>query len=248
MGQPDEIEYPNDAIKSWCLDCDYPLKGLTEKRCPECGREFNPRDTSTMRTPETPSRFAQWIMRPPGRRSFWLTIVGTAFTLACGAAPGGYLGFGFVILFWMLLLPAWGIRLFVWALACLLANNGRGLRIDRKSAQWLVIPGAFVLNMLLLFTWIPLRIGFLVSHSAMETLAADIITANVNPPSSKWVGIYRAENINKTNWGMYFTVSGTGPMQVGGFAYSPSGPPDFNAGEIAFHPIGGRWYAWYEDW
>ena len=30
-----------------CLDCRYPLKGLLEHRCPECGREFNPDDPST---------------------------------------------------------------------------------------------------------------------------------------------------------------------------------------------------------
>lgn len=26
----------------YCIDCKYHLKGLTEDRCPECGREFNP--------------------------------------------------------------------------------------------------------------------------------------------------------------------------------------------------------------
>lgn len=49
MGQPDQIERPIDAVASWCLGCDYPLNGLTENRCPECGREFNPRDPKSMR-------------------------------------------------------------------------------------------------------------------------------------------------------------------------------------------------------
>ena len=30
-----------------CLDCHYSLENLTENRCPECGRAFDPNDTST---------------------------------------------------------------------------------------------------------------------------------------------------------------------------------------------------------
>jgi len=30
-----------------CLDCDYQLVRLTQNRCPECGREFDPRDPNT---------------------------------------------------------------------------------------------------------------------------------------------------------------------------------------------------------
>lgn len=31
-----------------CFECDYPLLGLESRRCPECGREFDPADRSTM--------------------------------------------------------------------------------------------------------------------------------------------------------------------------------------------------------
>jgi hypothetical protein len=30
-----------------CLSCHYSLKNLTENRCPECGREFDPRYPNT---------------------------------------------------------------------------------------------------------------------------------------------------------------------------------------------------------
>jgi hypothetical protein len=30
-----------------CLSCGYDLRNLTEHRCPECGREFDPNDPST---------------------------------------------------------------------------------------------------------------------------------------------------------------------------------------------------------
>lgn len=38
---------PDSAV---CLKCGYLLRGLTEPRCPECGRAFDPRNPSTFRT------------------------------------------------------------------------------------------------------------------------------------------------------------------------------------------------------
>lgn len=32
----------------FCLGCDYPLHGLTSRRCPECGRKFDPNDLVTV--------------------------------------------------------------------------------------------------------------------------------------------------------------------------------------------------------
>src|SRR5688572_19241830 len=38
-----------------CIACHYSLANLTEHRCPECGREFDPDDPSTYKkTPRTP--------------------------------------------------------------------------------------------------------------------------------------------------------------------------------------------------
>ena len=40
---------PQDAT---CLQCGYPLRGLSSTHCPECGRAFDPADPLTMRTAE----------------------------------------------------------------------------------------------------------------------------------------------------------------------------------------------------
>lgn len=32
----------------FCIGCDYPLLGLTSRRCPECGRAFDPNDLATV--------------------------------------------------------------------------------------------------------------------------------------------------------------------------------------------------------
>lgn len=39
-----------------CLSCHYDLRNLAEHRCPECGREFDPSDSSTYEGLEVPRR------------------------------------------------------------------------------------------------------------------------------------------------------------------------------------------------
>src|SRR5688572_14959917 len=34
-----------------CMGCGYALRGLADPRCPECGREFDPDDWTTVREP-----------------------------------------------------------------------------------------------------------------------------------------------------------------------------------------------------
>ena len=38
---------PGDAPQKFCLDCGYPLDGLRDPRCPECGLGFDPLDAAT---------------------------------------------------------------------------------------------------------------------------------------------------------------------------------------------------------
>ncbi len=71
---------PHDAI---CLDCGYALRGLCclagesiyRRRCPECGRRFEPDD---------PSTFGRRRAPPP---SSWLLVVLTVGALAVALLP-----------------------------------------------------------------------------------------------------------------------------------------------------------------
>jgi hypothetical protein len=55
-------------IAARCLDCGYALRGLGGRRCPECGRPFDPAMPATMRL----------AGRPPGVvRRWWIGQVGT---------------------------------------------------------------------------------------------------------------------------------------------------------------------------
>jgi hypothetical protein len=45
-----------------CIDCKYDLSNLTENRCPECGRAFDPSDPNTFYIPRQLSpRFLLWL-------------------------------------------------------------------------------------------------------------------------------------------------------------------------------------------
>jgi len=73
----------------YCRRCRYPLQDLTEHRCPECGRSFDPDNHATFRA--SPRRVPRWLKRAT------VAFLGFAFvTAAYGAAyeaavqPGPY--------------------------------------------------------------------------------------------------------------------------------------------------------------
>jgi hypothetical protein len=47
----------------YCRGCDYPLKGLAEPRCPECGREFDPGNANTYLNKLRGQAFRKWMLR-----------------------------------------------------------------------------------------------------------------------------------------------------------------------------------------
>jgi len=58
------IAAPADGL---CLDCNYPLRGLAEPRCPECGRAFDPADAHTFNPGRPMPRWTRWWLKPAGR-------------------------------------------------------------------------------------------------------------------------------------------------------------------------------------
>ena len=66
-----------------CLGCNYPLRGLREPRCPECGRAFDPDDPWTMNIGRPMPPVVRRLIRPPGRAA-WIV-----FFVAIGAMLWG---------------------------------------------------------------------------------------------------------------------------------------------------------------
>lgn len=88
-----------------CLGCGYVLTGLSEPRCPECGRDFSFKDTSTY---STGPLFVRW--------KFWLP----GFVLAASA--------GTLLYFGLLVLAGWGVAVTLVAPFCVGAVVGYGCR------------------------------------------------------------------------------------------------------------------------
>src|SRR5690242_19490405 len=75
---------------SRCLGCDYPLRGLTEPRCPECGRAFDPRDITSVNVGRPLGAFGRLLVSPPGRWSYFVAYLPFLLLLWAAAYPGSY--------------------------------------------------------------------------------------------------------------------------------------------------------------
>ena len=68
----------DDLVVGFCIGCGYSLRGLSDHRCPECGRAFDPGNGKTfLKTPH--GHVARWLARPLG----WPVVV-LAFVAAGG--------------------------------------------------------------------------------------------------------------------------------------------------------------------
>jgi hypothetical protein len=65
-----------------CLGCGYALRGLSDTRCPECGRVFDPFDHKTMRVPGMSRK------PPPKPVPFSVGIIIYSVTVALGSVVG----------------------------------------------------------------------------------------------------------------------------------------------------------------
>ena len=88
-----------------CLGCGYVLTGLTEQRCPECGREFRIDDPSTY---STKPLFVRWRFWLPG---FMLATIGGVIL--------------YLLLIWV---AGWGVAVSIVAPFCIGAVVGYGCR------------------------------------------------------------------------------------------------------------------------
>ena len=84
-----------------CLGCNYPLRGLRDNRCPECGRRFDPDDPWTMNIGRPMPPLVRRLISPPARPA-WIVFFLAIGAILWGTAwlPGG----PFVLLGGMVLL------------------------------------------------------------------------------------------------------------------------------------------------
>lgn len=64
----DPDTFPEEEFPTWCLKCEYSLRGLTDNRCPECGTEF---DRGQLLVREYVLEWGKWMFSqsPYGKRA-----------------------------------------------------------------------------------------------------------------------------------------------------------------------------------
>jgi len=246
VGAEMEAVLPTDS-PACCLNCRYPLHGLTEPRCPECGRAFDPSDPTSMWVPGVPGKLARALLRPPGRLFDGLVIAVGVLVLLDAAVPGNTICFA-VVLVGMCLAAG-----FVWIVHLLgfLVTAGRYQRAalqDRRAwRRWLFSPAVAAIVAVLVYLRVPLRFTFWISRPAMERLVAEAMEQRTGfqclPPRS--VGLYYARRIDRVVGGVRFAVGSDHMVDSVGFAYSPDREPSAIFLDSYVH-LWGPWYLWYE--
>lgn len=235
-----------DSQTPRCLTCDYPLLSLSEHRCPECGRVFDPADPRTMRTQRSPGKIAQFLLKPPGWPSHAAVATTVLLSLVACSAPGGYFGLAMLAgALWIAVAFSWWSRGFLYSVLRRKYKKDWPVS-NRTSMRWLVMPLALVVSVVLVVCNVPLHLAFWVSRPSMEALAKEVINGAKPQLPAQWVGVFYVESIEKTETGMRFIVSDTGILDHAGFEWSAMALPE-NGSERRSH-FDGSWYTWYDHW
>ncbi len=221
----------NGRPTRFCLSCAYPLCGLPEPRCPECGGGFDPDDPATY-VVRPVGRWARFFLRAPTWRLHLLVAGAALCSLWTFSNPGHLLAWVWVILTWPWLLLFWGLKSLGYLVVWIRYQPGRRFRAA-VLWPWLAVPAVFLVAMALVSTDIPLRVRFLASVSAMEAVRQQ---AERFPPTSidgvrfvpgfrvpERVGLYWPDDVH--TWPNQFRVMvGRDLMWKHGFAFLDSDP------------------------
>lgn len=230
---------PADSQIPRCLNCDYALVGLTSPRCPECGRDYDPNDQTTFRTGDEIGIIGKILLSQPGRNSYVICAVSAIALLIGESVPNGYpipefLGMFFLVVIFL----AWFLRVSLYAIAKKYFTAHSFSVPNTRRRAWIYFPVVFVIVVCLLTVRAPLWLTFAISRPFMERVASEQLQNPKRERGPRWLGLYRAREIQPVVGGMEFRVTGS---LWGGFAYLPeirklgSVPP----GRERFY---GNWY------
>lgn len=185
-----------------CWECGYSLRGLESRRCPKCGRPFDPDDPRTMNMDADVSWLARWLMRPPG----WMlyVVIVEAMLLSIWAAATPMAPGQFVLLCqrflrlldvfaplsvvnqWDLVEVRYAYATFAWLLVAIgwtARRIARGIVVRAVSRQpaptfvywrrWLIAPILLAATILFCMTPLPVHLGFQISRSELNAAVRD---------------------------------------------------------------------------
>lgn len=190
------------------------------------------------------SAWARWARKPVGWPLHGAVLVASLSILIAMAAPQGWsTPFLWGVVMWLAIGACWLMRA-VLALGYSWCDRTG----PSRSRHWFVAPVSLVVLIGLCLLEIPLYTAFALSRPAMNRVAHQITTSPAAAPAPTWIGLFPAEEIERTPFGMQFTVRGLGSISAdrGGFAWSPNGPPKMEDARCTH--LGGAWYVWREYW
>jgi len=234
---------PNESPAS-CLTCHYPLRDLTVNRCPECGREFDPKNPKTMYLPSTPGVVEQYLCTPPGRTYIWSGVSVSSLMLLANGFFGEAFPIGSCCSCWLcLLLAVWPLRILWTALSAEPGQNW--LRAHGGTVwRWFAPPAVFFVALILVLFNVPLRLTFLASRPAMDQFAQQTMLLPIGTKDRSYhrIGLYITDYVERGEDKVSFSIGAGFHFQTWGFVYSPSGPPQ-NMGRARQHmQFSGPWY------
>jgi hypothetical protein len=235
MRATDQVSTKEDRISSnaVCLGCGYPLRGLSQAVCPECGRAFDPEDPKSFRDRGVRPRWPSFADAPPN----WQLIVLAGLTLMYlywSSQPGGLsaaLSFGacLVVPFGLAILATLAID-FVGRVLAVRASRRRAaldrVRPRRKGWwRWAVLPVCLAMVVSAAELSWPLRVRFHLSKPSFVQ-AVQQIEAGIDPGSlPKRIGLFPVTYIHLYEDGAIFFRTGSSGWDSVGVAYRPSDLP-----------------------
>lgn len=191
---------PDDAR---CRKCGYLLRGLTENRCPECGRPFDPTDLGTVRYIGLSVSTRRWARAPCMAEVIAVLIVAILMLVFRSRPTATIRGEPYFPALWVAwVAPAlvwwWGLRVLSRLRWLRLPADSRGPdRRDRRVWRWCVLPLCLAAVVSCAFYEWPQAVRFRLSESALAREASRLQAMHLQDPNSgvyvdygRWIGLY----------------------------------------------------------
>ena len=242
---------PVDPPIGLCLTCGYALHGLPTPRCPECGREFDPLDPSTMNMGRELSELAKFVLGPvrwPVSLMSWGAI-GVALWYA--RLPGGQIAGSSSI--WILM--GLGVLWILWPIVRVIAAKRYGWPTSllmRGQRLRLAVGVSICLAALAIYYQLPLKAALYVSRPAMDRLATELLDSGNQYADDRWCGVYKATRVGviptpgHSRGGVRITVEESNRAYRSGFVYLPHADTKRNY-RRGYQYVGGGWWAWRQE-